>query len=59
VRIGEIEQVIVDYADDCDADVIAVGSPNRSWLEALFDSSIARRVTMFAPCPVLVVPEPT
>jgi len=58
VRSGQIEQVIVDYADDCDADVIVVGSPNRSWLEALFDSSISRRVTMFAPCPVLVVPEP-
>ncbi|MCO4846343.1 MAG: universal stress protein [Yoonia sp.] len=58
VRSGQIEQVIVAYADDCDADVIVVGSPNRSWLEALFDPSIVRRVTNLAPCPVLVVPEP-
>lgn len=58
VRSGQIEQVITDYADDCDADVVVVGSPNRSWLEALFDSSITRRVTRSAPCPVLVVPEP-
>jgi nucleotide-binding universal stress UspA family protein len=57
VRGGDVEKVIIDYADDCDADVIVVGSPNRSWLETLFDSSIARRVTKSAPCPVLVVPE--
>jgi nucleotide-binding universal stress UspA family protein len=57
VRGGDVEKVIVDYADDCDADVIVVGSPNRSWLETLFDPSIARRVTKTAPCPVLVVPE--
>jgi nucleotide-binding universal stress UspA family protein len=57
VRCGDVEKVIVEYADDCDADVIVVGSPNRSWLETLFDPSIARRVTKSAPCPVLVVPE--
>jgi len=58
VRRGETEQVIVDYADDCNADVIVVGSPNRTWLEAFLESSIARTVTRSAPCPVLVVPEP-
>lgn len=59
VRSGQIEQVIIDYADDCDADVIVVGSPNRSWLEALFEPSIAHSVTKTAPCPVLIVPEQT
>ena len=58
VRSGQIEEVIVAYADECDADLIIVGSPNRSWLEALLDTSVARRVTRSAPCPVLVVPEP-
>ncbi|KIN71941.1 universal stress protein [Sulfitobacter guttiformis] len=58
VRCGQIEQVIVDYAAECNADVIIVGSPNRSWLEALLDPSVARKVTKSAPCPVLVVPEP-
>ena len=58
VRSGQIEEVIVAYAGECDADLIIVGSPNRSWLEALLDTSIARRVTRLAPCPVLVVPEP-
>lgn len=58
VRSGEIEQIIVDYAAHCDADIIIVGSPNRSWLETIFVSPIARKVTSSAPCPVLVVPEP-
>jgi nucleotide-binding universal stress UspA family protein len=58
VRSGQIEEVIVAHADECDADLIIVGSPNRFWLEALLDTSVARRVTRSAPCPVLVVPEP-
>ena len=58
VRRGETEQIIVDYADECDADLIVVGSPNRSWLEALLNTSVARKVTRSALCPVLVVPEP-
>jgi nucleotide-binding universal stress UspA family protein len=58
VRSGQMEQAIADYADQCDADMIVVGSPNRSWLEALFDPSITHKVTKSAPCPVLVVPQP-
>ena len=58
VRSGQIEEVIVAYADECGADLIVVGSPNRSWLEALLDTSVARKVTRSALCPVLVVPEP-
>ncbi len=58
VRSGQIEESIVAYADECEADLIIVGSPNRSWLEALLDTSVARHVTRSALCPVLVVPEP-
>jgi nucleotide-binding universal stress UspA family protein len=58
VRSGQIEESIVAYADECEADLIIVGSPNRSWLEALLDTSVARQVTRSALCPVLVVPEP-
>jgi nucleotide-binding universal stress UspA family protein len=58
VRSGQIEEVIVAYADECDADLIIVGAPNRSWLEALLNTSVARKVTRSALCPVLVVPEP-
>lgn len=57
VRNGQLTQVIVEYADECAADVIVVGSPNRSWLDSLLNMSISRKVTMSAPCPVLVVPE--
>ncbi|WP_458792828.1 universal stress protein [Yoonia sp. MH D7] len=55
---GQIEEVIVAYAGECDADLIIVGSPSRSWLEALLDTSFARQVTRSALCPVLVIPEP-
>lgn len=58
VRSGQIEEVIVAYADEFDADLIVVGSPNRSWLETFLDTSVARKVTRSALCPVLVVPEP-
>ncbi len=58
VRSGQIEEVIVAYAEEFDADLIIVGSPNRSWLEALLDPSVVREVTRSAPCPVLIVPEP-
>ncbi|WP_417260699.1 universal stress protein [Celeribacter sp.] len=58
VRSGQIEDVIVAYAEEFDADLIVVGSPNRSWLEAFLDTSVARKVTRSALCPVLVVPEP-
>jgi nucleotide-binding universal stress UspA family protein len=58
VRSGRIEEVIVAYAGECEADLIIVGSPNRSWLEALLATSVASQVTRSALCPVLVVPEP-
>lgn len=57
VRSGDVEQVIADYADEVGADVIVVGSPNRSWLEALLGTSISPKTTRSAPCSVLIVPE--
>jgi nucleotide-binding universal stress UspA family protein len=57
VRSGQIEEVVVAYADEWGADLIIVGSPNRSWLEPLFDTSIARLGKGSALCPVLVVPK--
>lgn len=56
VRCGQFEDVVAACADDCTADIIAVGSPNRSWLVSLLDTSVARSVTRSASCPVLVVP---
>ena len=57
VSRGKFEQVIVEYADACAADLIVVGSPNQSWLDALLNKPVSRKVTNSAPCPVLVVPE--
>ena len=58
VRSGEVELEIVDFAEKAGADVIIVGSPDRSWLEGFFDPPIDRSVVKAAPCPVFVVPEP-
>ena len=58
VRSGLIEDVIAAYANECEADLIIVGAPSRSWLEALLHTSVDRRVTKSASCPVLIVPEP-
>lgn len=58
VRSGQIEESIVAYAGECEADLIIVGSPNRSWLEALIGTSVARQDKSLALCPVLVIPEP-
>ncbi len=58
VRSGDVEREIVDFAEKAGADVIIVGSPDRSWLEGFFDPPIDRSVVKSAPCPVLVVPEP-
>jgi nucleotide-binding universal stress UspA family protein len=58
VRLGQIEEEVVNFATEIAADVIVVGSPNKSWFAELFDPAIDRSVTRFAPCPVLVVPEP-
>ena len=58
VRSGLIEDVIAAYANECEADLIIVGSPSRTWLEALLHTSVDRRVTKSASCPVLIVPEP-
>ena len=57
VRTGLIENVIIDYAKECHADVIVVGSPNRSWLDVLLKPPVSRSVVRSAVCPVLVVPE--
>lgn len=57
VRSGFVEETIIACVDEQNADIIVVGSPNRSWLEALFKPSTARSITRAATCPVLVVPE--
>jgi hypothetical protein len=47
---GQIKTSIIAYADECEAFFIIVRSPNRSWLEALLNTSVARQVTIPAFC---------
>ena len=56
VHSGPIVQVIVNYADDCDADIIVIGSPSQSKPDALFDGPTASCITKAVSCPVLAVP---
>ncbi|MEL6565178.1 MAG: universal stress protein [Pseudomonadota bacterium] len=58
IRSGPVESELVAYAETWKADLIVVGSPDRSWLETVFNPALDRDVTKFAPCPILVVPEP-
>ena len=57
VHSGPIVQAIVNYADDCDADIIVIGSPSQSKPDALFDGPTASFITKAVSCPVLAVPE--
>ena len=49
---------IVDYARDCKADLIVVGTHGRGALGHVFLGSVAERVVRLAPCPVLTVHSP-
>jgi nucleotide-binding universal stress UspA family protein len=46
---------IVDYAQQCGADLIVMGTHGRTGLAHLFLGSVAERVVRIAPCPVLTV----
>ena len=56
VRRGRPAQVIVQYADEHDIDLIVLGRTGRDGLTKPFLGSTTRRVTRSAPVPVLVVP---
>ena len=55
VADGDAGAVICAYADEHAADLIVIGSRDRSFWERLFDPSVGRHVVDHAPCPVLVV----
>lgn len=54
---GDPVDAICTVADDRDADLLIVGSEQRSWLGRLLSPSIAEDVAHRAPCPVMVVGE--
>lgn len=54
VKQGNVPFVICDVADECNADLIVVGS--RGLTDDQDADSVSRRVIALSPCPVLVVP---
>lgn len=57
-RIGAPDHVIVDLAREVCADLVVVGTHERSGVGRLVPGSVSEHVVREAPCPVLVVREP-
>jgi nucleotide-binding universal stress UspA family protein len=57
--IGDPGRVICEEAKELAVDVIVVGRADKKWLDRLFEPSVSDYVMKHAPCPVLVVREPT
>ena len=55
VDVGEPATTILAASHEHGADVIVVGSHERSWFSRLFTPSVEREVVKDAGCPVLVV----
>ncbi len=54
-RIGDPADELLGLAEECNADLIVVGTHGRSGLERLLLGSVAERVVRNASCPVLVM----
>ena len=54
-EVGDPAHAIVRAAAACGADVIVVGSHDRSWLSKLFTPSVAAAVVSESSIPVLMV----
>lgn len=57
VRTGIADEEIVQAANKGDASLIVVGSCEKTWLDGILSTDVAREVTSKAKRPVLVVPE--
>ena len=56
IRVGLPHEVIVDYAEECGADVVVMGTHGTSGLERYLVGSVAERVVRLADVPVMCVP---
>lgn len=56
-EIGDPAEAILRAAQEHDADVIVVGTHDRSWWSRLIRPSVSSRLTEVAPVPVLLVTE--
>ena len=55
VREGEPYKIIIDLAEELDADTIIMGSHGRTGLKRIFMGSVTSRVIGYAHCPVMVI----
>jgi nucleotide-binding universal stress UspA family protein len=55
---GDPESAITDYARDWGADLIVIGSHDRSLIERLLTGNLAGSIMKHAPCSVLVIKHP-
>jgi nucleotide-binding universal stress UspA family protein len=55
IRDGWASEVIVSEAGSSNADVIIMGTRNRSWLSGLLRRNTVRHVIQNSPCPVIVL----
>lgn len=53
--VGDPARQIVEVAEETGADLIVIGTGDRSWLSRLFNPSVSNAVLHRAPCSVLVV----
>ena len=52
---GQTAEIICDYAQDYDVDLIVIGSRGRSAFERLLLGSVSTQVAQHSPCPVTIV----
>lgn len=57
VRVGSPAREIINYAKECSASTILIGTRGRSRLINMVLGSVAQAIVRGAPCPVLVVPD--
>ncbi|GJM37966.1 MAG: hypothetical protein DHS20C19_13330 [Acidimicrobiales bacterium] len=55
IAAGDPATRIIEVAEEIDADLIVVGTGDRSWLSRLLNPSVSAGVLRDATCPVLVV----
>lgn len=58
VESGDPADTILRVAAQMQADLIVIGTGDRSWVARLFDASVGTKVAGKAPCSVLLVREP-
>lgn len=54
---GHPSQALIEYAQEGDFDLMVVGRKGHSALERFMVGSVTRRLAIYAPCPVLIVPK--